>query len=130
MIDQINKKILVVEDDEDFLSILKMKFASENISIITAKDGEEGIVIAEKEKPDLVITDVLIPKMNGVEMIKKIKEFNKNVLVIFLTNIKEEDYTKDVEELGADYLIKADLRINDIVEKVKIKLGLKTIPTI
>ena len=126
MTEETNKKILVVEDDEDFLSILKLKFASEGLSIITAINGDEGISMAESEKPDLIISDVLMPKMDGIEMIKKIRVFDKNVIVIFLTNIKDEDYIKSMKELGeTDYLIKADLRINEIVNKVKEKLNLK-----
>ena len=119
-------KILIVEDDEDFLSILKIKFTAEGFSVVTAKDGEEGIRVAEKEKPDLIFTDVLMPKMGGIEMAKKIKESNENALIIFLTNMKDSDDTSEVKKSGDfDYLIKSDLRINDIVEKAKIKLGLK-----
>jgi two-component system alkaline phosphatase synthesis response regulator PhoP len=123
---KINKKILIVEDDKDFLSILKIQFTGEGFSIVTAENGEEGINMAEEEKPDLILSDILMPKMDGIEMAKKIKESNKNILIIFLTNIKDTDYTKNIEKLGEfDYLIKSDLRINDIVDKVKIKLGLK-----
>ena len=120
-----NKKILIVDDDNDFRGILQAKFAGEGFSVVTAEDGQEGVSIAEKEKPDLILSDVLMSKMDGVEMAKKIRESNKDVPVIFLTNIKEVDYTKSIEELGLDYLVKADLRISDIVDKVKIKLGLK-----
>ena len=119
------KKILIVEDDEDFLSILKIKFVSEGFSVVTAKDGEEGIIMAEKEKPDLIISDVLMPIMDGIEMAKKIKESNKDAQILFLTNIQDADYAKKFKNSDEfDYLIKADLRIDEIVEKVKIKLGL------
>jgi len=124
--DKINKKILIVEDDEDFLSILNTKFTAEGFSVVTAKDGEEGIRVAEKEKPDLIFTDVLMPKMSGIEMAKKIKESNENALIIFLTNMKDSDDTSEVKKSGEfDYLIKSDLRISEIVEKAKIKLGMK-----
>jgi len=124
--EKINKKILIVEDDEDFLSILKTKFTSEGFSVVTAKDGEEGISVAEKEKPDLIFTDVLMPKMGGIEMAKKIKESDKKALIIFLTNMKDSDDTNEIKKSGEfDYLIKSDLRISEIVEKAKIKLGLK-----
>ncbi len=113
-----SKKILIVEDDEDFLSILKIKFTAEGFSVVTAKNGEEGISVAESEKPDLIISDILMPIMNGVDMAGKIKESNKNAQILFLTNTQDAGYAK-----GFDYLIKANLRINEIVEKVKIKLG-------
>ncbi len=124
--EKIDKKILIVEDDEDFCSILKIKFISEGFFVATAGSGEEGISMAEKEKPDMIISDVLMPKMDGIEMAKKIRETNKDVVIVFLTNIKEVDYTKAIEESGEfDYWIKSDLPIAEIVSKAKIKLGLK-----
>lgn len=67
-----------------------------------------------------------MPIMNGIEMAKKIKEANKNVLILFLTNIQDVDYTKNIEKSGDfDYLIKSESRIKDIVDKVKVKLGIK-----
>ena len=125
MAKKINKKVLIVEDDKDFLSILKTKFTGEGFSIVTAEDGQEGINAAKEEKPDLIFSDVLMPGMDGIEMAKKIREFDKNVLIVFLTNIKDVDYTKNVEGSGEfDYLIKSDLSISDIVDKAKSKLGL------
>lgn len=121
MANKINKKILIAEDDKDLLSILKTKFAMEGFSVFTAENGEEGAVVAEREKPDLVISDLLMPKMDGMEMAKKIKESNAGLPIIFLTNIKDPGAG---EKTGFDYLIKSDLRINDIIAKVKIKLGL------
>ena len=123
---KINKKILIVEDDEDFLSILKIKFISEGFDVVTAMNGEDGISEADKENPDLIISDVLMPRMDGIEMANKIKEKNKSVIIVFLTNIKDVDYTKKMEESGEYlHLVKSDLRINEIVEKIKNKLGVK-----
>ncbi|MCX6720511.1 MAG: response regulator [Candidatus Staskawiczbacteria bacterium] len=122
----VGKKILVVEDDKDFASILKTKFTTEGFVVVTAGDGQEGLEVAEREKPDLIITDVLMPIMDGIEMAKKIREANKNVLILILTNIQDVDYTKNIEKsVEFDYLIKSELRINDIVGKVKVKLGIK-----
>lgn len=123
---KINQKILIVEDDTDFLSILQIKFISEGFSVFTAGNGEEGLIVAEKEKPDLIISDVLMPKMNGIEMEKKIREAGNKALFIFLTNTKEADYSGDVKKIDeSDYLIKSELRISDIVDKVKSKLRIK-----
>ena len=122
MAEPINKKILIVEDDKDFLAILQKKFTIEGFSIVTAENGEEAVEIAEKEIPDLILSDVLMPKMDGVVMAKKIREFNKNVPIILLTNLKDADYDKSN---GFDYLIKSELHIDEIVTKSKIKLGLK-----
>ena len=125
MVQKANKKILIVEDDEDFISILRTKFEKEGFPVVTAENGEMAVAVAEKEKPDLIISDILMPKMDGIEMAKKIKESNKNALIIFLTNMKDVDYTKDAEKSGEfDYWVKSDLRISEIVDKAKTKLGL------
>ena len=126
MIKTINKKILIVEDDKYFLNILQKKFIIEGFSVVIAENGEEAIDIAEKEKPDLILSDILMPKMDGMTMAKKIKESNKNIQIIFLTNLENTDYTDDIEKSNEfDYLIKSELRIDEIVSKSKIKLGLK-----
>jgi DNA-binding response OmpR family regulator len=125
MAKKIDKNILIVEDDADFLSILKIKFTSEGFSVFTADNGEDGIAMAEKEKFDLILSDILLPKIDGPTMIKEITEFNKDVAIIFLSNIKDLEYTKETEKSEKfTYLVKADLRIGEIVEKVKEKLGL------
>lgn len=122
---KLNKKILIVEDDEDFSYILQKKFTMEGFLIATAKDGQEGILAAGKEKPDLILSDVLMPKVDGVEMTKKIHQMTPGIPIILLTNIKDIDYTLNVQKAGTfDYLIKSDTRLNEIVEKVKSKLGL------
>ena len=120
------KKILIVEDDEDFSYILQKKFEAEGFSVIIAKDGEEGAMAAEKEKPDLILSDMLMPKMDGLAMAKKIKEVHVNAPIIFLTNIKNTAHAGDGQTMdNIDYLIKSDTRIDDIVAKSKIKLGIK-----
>ena len=122
---KIDKKILLVEDDEDFIYILEKKFTSEGFSVITAKDGQEGATIAEQEKPDLIISDMLMPKMDGATMGQKIRETNTRVPIIFLTNIKNVDSTTEVQKSDTfDYLIKTDTSPNEIVAKAKEKLGL------
>jgi len=119
----INKKILIAEDDKDFLAILQKKFGLNGFDIVVAEDGEEGIIIAEKEKPDLILSDVLMPKMDGLAMAKKIRETNKDVPIMFLTNLKDDSTAERPSEF--DYLIKSELRIDDIVTKVKRKLGVE-----
>ena len=123
---KVNKKILIVEVDEDFISILETKFSADGFSVITAKDGEDGQSKAETEKPDLILSDVLLPKLDGVAMAEKLREAKINIPIIFLTNIKDSNYTEALKKIGnQDYLIKSDLRISDVVEKVKRKLGIK-----
>lgn len=127
--EQISKKILIVEDDKDFLSILKTKLLGEGFGVVSAENGEEGIEVAEKENPDLIIADILMPKIDGIEMAKKIKESKNKIPIVFLTNITDDDYTEDMKKSGEfEYLIKSELRIDDIVAKLKEKLGILHAP--
>ena len=122
---KISKKILIVEDDEDFVFILEKKFTMEGFLVVTAKDGQEGAAVAEKEMPDLILSDILMPNVDGMAMAKKIREFNATVPIIFLTNLKDIDYTASAQASdNFGYLIKSDTRIDQIVAKSKIALGL------
>ncbi len=123
---KINKKILIIEDDKDFLFILEKRFTTEGFSVVSAQDGEEALTVIEEEKPDLIISDVLLPKMDGISLVEKLKEVGTNPPVIFLTNVKDPNYLTRIKELGnADYFIKCDLQINDIIEKTKKELNIK-----
>jgi two-component system alkaline phosphatase synthesis response regulator PhoP len=123
---KINKKILIVEDDPNFIAILKQKFNQEGFTIFTAQDGKDGLNMALKEEIDLVISDVLLPLLTGVEMVKKIKEKKNDLPIVLLTNVKDNDYsdlTKNLKKI--DYLIKSDVRIDEILKIVEKKLGIK-----
>jgi len=121
--EKINKKILIIEDEESFLSILKNVFSLAGFSVITASDGEKGAETAQKEKPDLIISDMLLPKLDGKAMAKKIRESGITAPIMFLTNIENED--KDNKEF--EYLIKSELHIDDVVAKAKEKMGIAPI---
>ena len=124
---EIIKKVLIVEDDKDFLWILKQSFNNQGLSMLYALDGEEGLAMAEKEQPDLMIIDILLPKIDGITMAQKIKEKGVSSQMIFLTNLKDQDHIiKVLEAVGeVDYIVKADTRIDTIVSRVKSKLGVK-----
>jgi len=119
------KKILIVEDDAILLSILADNLAEAGFEIIKAKDGEEGLAAARREHPNLIMLDVIMPKMNGVAMLKKLRRDKKCVAipVILLTNLS---YGKDVEEAikhgVSDFLVKANWKIEDVVAKVRERL--------
>lgn len=121
------KKILIVEDDENFLWILRQSFDNQNLIVFFATTGEDGLEIAEKENPDLIIADILLPKMDGITMAKIIKEKNIKSQIIFLTNYKDSKHiTNALDAAGeADYIVKSDMHIDAIVARVKDKLGVK-----
>lgn len=120
------KKILIVEDDKDFLWILQQSFNNQSLSVVYAMDGEEGLLMAEKEKPDLIVVDILLPKMNGITMAKKIKEKGIESQIIFLTNMKDLKHIDEaLSAVGqTDYIIKSDVHIDTIVKRVKDRLDI------
>ncbi len=122
------KTILVVEDDQSLLVALTDKFTREKFSVLQAKNGKEGLVVALKERPDLILLDIVMPVMDGMTMLKKLREANewgKTVPVILLTNLTsdDEERMRDITELTPTYyLIKTDWKIEDVVEKVRERL--------
>ena len=86
-----NKKVLIVEDDLNFLSILQQAFEDENIQLVFARDGEEGLAMAQKEKPDLIILDLRMPIMDGAEALAKLKSDpdTKDIKVFILSLFNE-----------------------------------------
>ncbi|MEK7523127.1 MAG: response regulator [Patescibacteria group bacterium] len=120
------KKILIieiVEDDRSLLSVLTERFTHEGYNVISAQTGDEGFNLAIKNKPDLILLDIVMPKMDGITMLKKLRNdpWGKKANVILLTNLSaDENITKAVTELEPIYyLIKTDWKMDDIVEKVK-----------
>lgn len=119
-------KLLIVEDNESLNRIMTDTFKDEGFKVISALDGEEGLELAKKENPDLILLDILMPKKNGNEMLKELRQTpeGKDVKVIVLTNSDSGENVVDFMNLGvADYLTKADWELSDLVKKVKEKLG-------
>lgn len=122
------KKILIVEDDAILLSTLADNFAKEKFKIIKAGDGEAGLAMAISERPDLILLDIVMPKMDGVTMLKKLREHKEclAIPVVLLTNLS---YDKEVEEAikhgASDFLVKANWKIEDVIKRVRQKLCLE-----
>ncbi len=120
-------QILIVDDDKDFQEVLATKFKASGFSVITADNGEEAIAKATAEIPDLILSDVKMPKMDGVQALLKLKEDPKtaNIRVILLTAFgdpQQEIYSNDkrfAQELGAfEYLLKSQ-DLDTIVSRVQ-----------
>ncbi len=114
-------KVLLVEDDQALLEMYKDKFTHEKFEVITAVDGQDGIDKMRTDKPDIVLLDLLMPKVSGLEVLKIAKDdpaLNK-IPIIVLTNIFAD--TQDlIQNWGAKYfLLKANTTPNEVVEKVK-----------
>jgi len=116
------KKILFIEDESALQKTFGEILKQEGYEMISALDGETGLRLAKSEKPDLILLDLILPKMHGFDVLKKIKEDKeiKNIPVIVLTNLED---IKDVDRaigLGATtYLVKAQYSLEEIVEKIK-----------
>jgi len=120
-----SKKILIVDDSKNYLFILSQTFTEEGFSVVTAENGEEGLEAVKNEKPDLILLDIEMPKMDGITMSRKLKELNIHVPIIFLTNMSDVGHISDATETAADYMIKSDVNIKDIVSRVKDRLSQK-----
>ncbi len=114
------KKILVGEDEKAIAGALQNKLAFEGFDVVLAENGEEVLKAIEKEKFDLLLLDLIMPKLDGFAVLKEMKEKKIILPVIITSNLGQEEDKKRVEELGvADYLIKSNVSIMDIVLKIK-----------
>lgn len=116
------KKILIVEDDKFLRDLITQKLSNENFDVVIAQDGEEGIRKIEDEKPDLVILDLLLPQIDGFEVLKRMKANQKiaDTPVIILSNLGQKEDVERGMALGAkDYMIKAHFTPNEVIDKVK-----------
>ena len=124
-----NKKtILIAEDEAAMLSALSKKFTSKGFDVLEAKDGEEALAKALDKKPDLVMLDIIMPKIEGIEIMKKIRknrQWGDDVPIIMLTNLSDADSVSEAAKFRVyDFLVKTDWRLDDIVNLVKTKLNL------
>ena len=119
------KKILLVEDEEIMISLLKRKLTSEGYEISVARDGEEGLKVMRKTKPDLILLDIVMPKMGGFEVMEKMQKDKelKKIPVIVISNSGQPVELDKAQALGAkDWLIKTEFDPQEVVEKIKKQL--------
>lgn len=112
-------KVMLVEDDNNLREIYEARLQAEGYTIISAQDGEEALVIAKKEKPDLIISDVMMPKISGFEMLDILRNTDglKDVKIIMLTALGQSEDKTRADQLGANkYLVKSQVTLEDIVK--------------
>ncbi len=112
-------KVMLVEDDNNLREIYEARLQAEGYSITSAKDGEEALVVAKAEKPDLIVSDVMMPKISGFEMLDILRntEGLRDTKVIMLTALGQADDRTRADSLGADrYLVKSQVTLEDIVK--------------
>lgn len=117
-------RILVVDDEAETCALLERYLTKKGYQVFTALSGEDAVNIVKEERPHIVLLDIRMPGMGGIEALKKIKEIDKNIGVIMITAVKEEDTANETLKLGADdYISKPmDLKYLDDVLMVKIAM--------
>lgn len=119
--------ILIVEDEAQVLKMLAEKTAKEGFEAMTARDGAEGLRIALNRHPDLILLDLIMPVMDGITMLKKLREdeWGSKVAVIILTNLNDDKAIADSLESGVyDYLVKTNWTLDSMIKRIKEKLNI------
>ena len=118
--------ILIIEDDPILSKMYTEKFTTEGFNVITALDGESGLDMAVSNKIDIILLDVMLPRVSGIDLLKKLRdhETGKNTLVVVLTNLADPEEKKRALDLGVkDYLVKAMQNPAQVVDKIKERIG-------
>lgn len=119
-------KVMVVEDDASLREIYSIRITAEGYEVVSAGDGEEALAVAVREKPDLILSDVMMPKISGFDMLDILRTTPEtaNIKVIMMTALSGEDQRQRGERLGADrYLVKSQVGIEDVVNTIHEVLG-------
>ncbi|MGC8741334.1 MAG: response regulator [Candidatus Sumerlaeaceae bacterium] len=119
------RKILAVDDELDLLLIIKTALSSEGFEVMTATNGPDALAMAEDEKPDLIILDVMMPEMNGFEVLQALRESvtTERIPVIMLTGVSEREKIRDALSAGIDYYIVKPFQLHDLVAKVNLAIA-------
>lgn len=115
-------RVLIVEDNKPIVFSLVKKLRLVNVDTLVANNGRNGLHVALAEKPDLILLDIVMPIMSGIEMLETLREdkWGRKVPVIALTNLSDPYKEKHLRALGVkDILIKADTKIEEVIKKVK-----------
>lgn len=118
--------ILIVEDESSLARVLADELREQGFTVSTAADGVEGITVALAEHPDLIFVDVVMPKMDGLTMVKKLRQdsWGKNAQVVILTNVSSADNIDESFDRGvSEYIVKADWELRDIIRIAKERLA-------
>lgn len=119
------KKILIIEDEEVIINLLQKKVIREGYQVSIARDGEEGLRIMGEEKPDLVLLDIIMPKLGGFEVMEEMQKNSelKKIPVIVISNSGQPVELDRAQKLGAkDWLVKTEFDPQEVIDKVKKQL--------
>ena len=120
------KTVLIVDDEESLVSVLTRKFEDEGITAYSAFNGKQGLEMALEKHPDIILLDIMMPEMDGFDVMKHLQEdsWGKTVPIILLTNSSSIDTVARAVSTGmSEFLVKTDIRLEDVVQKVKDRIG-------
>jgi len=123
-----NIKVLLAEDEQSLREMYEMKFQREGFETLSVDNGEPVLEMAKHDKPDIILLDIILPKVDGFSALKELKQETKtkNIPVIMLTNLGQDEDIKKGKEFGADdYLVKANLTPAQVVDKIREVLKIK-----
>ena len=113
------KRILIIEDEKPLSHALKLKLSHEGYDVAVAQDGEEGLKMAQGEKFDLILIDIIMPKLDGFAVLSALKAGESKTAVIVLSNLGQQEDIEKAKQLGVlDYMVKSNTPISRIVEAV------------
>lgn len=119
-------KIAIIEDDQAISQMYRIKFETEGFTVETAENGKLGLALTESMKPDIILLDLMMPEMNGEEMLTALRKttWGKSIKVVILTNMGEQEIPEDVKHLGvAAVILKADMTPRQVAELIKKELA-------
>jgi DNA-binding response OmpR family regulator len=122
-----NKKILLVEDDDALANVYLMRLQAEGFEVKRVANGEDALAAAKEHKPDLVLLDVMMPKVSGFDVLDILRNTPEtaNLKIIMLTALSQESDKQRAEGLGVDdYLVKSQVVITDVIDRIKYHLGI------
>lgn len=123
MKEETKKKILILEDEKPLAHALELKLTHEGFDVVTTDNGETGISILEKENFDLVLSDLIIPGIDGFGVLEMIRAKKIKIPVIVMTNLNQDEDRKRATDLGAvEFFVKSNSTLSEIVEVVKKKI--------
>jgi Response regulator containing CheY-like receiver, AAA-type ATPase, and DNA-binding domains len=126
MTDEKKQTILIVEDEPSLRDVLRDKLTIEGFAVLQAVDGEEGLEVILREHPDLILLDIMMPKMDGLTMLKMLRAdaWGAKAKVILLTNSSDNEKVAEAMAQGTyDYLVKSDWKIDDVAAKIRERLS-------
>jgi two-component system response regulator VicR len=119
-------KIAIIEDDQAISQMYRIKFETEGYTVETAENGKTGLQLIDSMRPDIILLDLMMPEMNGDEMLQKLRAtpWGKDIKVIILTNMGEQEAPAEIKQLNVRrFIVKAEMTPRQVAEMVKAELA-------